>query len=304
MWLTLDDLRCSECRVFVHPLLDACPTCGAARPSRRQEAAAGPIGAARLIEAPETQHLARDLTLRYTIKVNAIGGSEPDATLIGAVAHLADALTYRITGDAVPTTDNVGLAFRDGNLIAQGRPSGALLAEIPLPAIVGTAAGHGEVMLHYAAGPTAGAASAPAGSPSAAGPLRLTVSNRRGLLASKARDDHFEALARWLGVLAAAAAERRWTEIGLPAYLAELGAAAGGPAGSPAVTGDLSPRTDNPTPAGAGGTPALAVPGTPSLAASPSSIQATLVELEALRAAGLVAEDEYAEKRREILARL
>jgi len=100
------------------------------------------------------------------------------------------------------------------------------------------------------------------------------VANRRGLLASRARDDHFEALAQWLGVLAAAAAERRWTEVGLPAYLAELGPAAGGPAESPPPVG------------------------------ASSSIQATLVELEGLRAAGLVAEDEYAAKRREILARL
>jgi hypothetical protein len=38
--------------------------------------------------------------------------------------------------------------------------------------------------------------------------------------------------------------------------------------------------------------------------AASSSIQASLVELEGLRTAGLVAEDEYAEKRREILARL
>ena len=104
------------------------------------------------------------------------------------------------------------------------------------------------------------------------------MANRRGLLASRARDDHFEALAQWLGVLAAAAAERRWTEVGLPAYLAELGPAAGGTA--------------------AGGTA-----GSP-LVAAPSSIQATLVELEGLRAAGLVAEDEYVAKRREILARL
>ena len=290
MWLTLDDLRCPECPAFVHPLVEACPACGAARPSRRQAAAAGPIGAARLIEAPETQRLARDLTLRYTIKVNSLGGSEPDATLLGAVAHLADALTYRIAGDVVPTTDNASLALREGSLIAQGRPSGVFLAEIPLPAIVGTAARHGEVMLHYAAGPTAGAASAPTGPLSVAGPLRLIASNRRGLLASKARDDHFEALATWLGVLAAAAAEQRWTEVGLEAYLAELGPAAGGPAVSPA---------------GAGGTPLAApAPVEASLAASPSSVQATLVELEGLRAAGLVAEDEYAEKRREILARL
>lgn len=285
MWLTLDDLRCLECPAFVHPLLDACPTCGAARPSRREAAAAGPIGAARLIEAPETQRLARDLTLRYTIKVNSMGGSEPDATLLGAVAHLADALTYRIAGDVVPTTDNASLTLREEGLIAQGRPSGTLLAEIPLPAIVGTVARHGEVVLHYAAGPTTGAASAPSDSASAAGPLRLTVSNRRGLLVSKARDEHFEGLARWLGVLAAAAAERRWTDIGLAAYLAELDPAARGPAG-PAGVSAGDPVVESALPAVA------------------PSIQASLVELEGLRAAGLVTEDEYADKRRVILARL
>jgi hypothetical protein len=284
MWLTLDDVRCSQCGALVHPLLDACPTCGAPRPSRRQEAAAGPIGAVRLAEAPETQRVARNLTMRYTMKVNALGRSAADATLVDAVAHLADALTYRMAGDAVPTTDNAALSLRDGSLIAQSRPSGALLAEIPLAAIVGTAARHGEVTLYYAAGPTAGAAAGPAGSPGDARPLRLTVANRRGLLVSRARDDHFEALAQWLGVLAAAAAERRWTEIGLPAYLAELGPAAGGPA---PVAGDAP----------------VAVTATPPVAAS-SSIQASLVELEGLRTAGLVAEDEYAEKRREILARL
>ncbi len=294
MWLTLDDLRCPQCRAFVHPLLDACPTCGAAHPSRRQEAAAGPIGAVRLAEAPETQRVARNLTVRYTMKVNAIGNAAADATLVDAVAHLADALTYRIAGDAVPTTDNAALALRDGGLVAQVRASGALLAEIPLPAIVGAAARHGEVTVHYAAGPTAGAAGGPAARPSATGPLRLTVANRRGLLASKARDDHFEAFAQWLGVLAAAAAERRWTEIGLPAYLAELGPAAGGPAELPALPGDATIATS----------PAPTADQSAPLAASTSSVQARLVELEGLRAAGLVAEDEYAAKRREILARL
>ena len=295
MWLTLDDLRCPQCGAFVHPLLDACPTCDTAHPSLRQEAAAGPIGAVRLAEAPETQRVARDLTLRYTIKVNVVGSSAADATLTDAVTRLADALTYRVAGDAVPTTDDASVVLRDGSVIAQSRRSGALLALIPLPAIVGTAARHGEVTVHYSAGPTAEAAGEPAGARSTAGALRLTVANRRGLLVSRARDDHFQALARWLGVLAAAAAERRWREVGLSAYLAELGPAAGGPSGPAPDAGDLSPAT---------GDAPVAAPGTRPVAASPSTIQAKLVELESLRAAGLVAQDEYAEKRREILARL
>jgi len=278
MWLTLDDLRCPACGAFVHPLLDTCPACGAAHRSRREEAAAGPIGAVRLAEAPETLRLAQNLTLRYTIKVNAIGHSEPDATLHSAVAHLAEALTYRISGDAVPTTEDARLVLRDGSVLAQGRPSGSLVAEIPLSAIVGSASRHGEVTLHYAAGSTLARAEGVAGMPASTDPQRLTVSNRRGLLASKARDEHFENLARWLGVLAAAAAERRWMEAGLPAYLAELGPAAGGPIGASS--------------------------GPPPAEPAPSSIHASLVELESLRTAGLVADDEYALKRQEILARL
>ncbi len=295
MWLTLDDLQCPRCGAFVHPLLDTCPTCGAAHVSRRAEAADGAIGAVRLAEAPETQRLAQNLTLRYTIKVNAIGRSEPDATLLSALAHLAEALTYRISGDAVPTTDDATLGLRDGSLVAQVRASGALLAEIPLREVLGAAARHGEVTLAYPP-PVAGAARGLPGAPTGLegaptgpeGALHLTVANRRGILASKARDDHFVALARWLGVLAAAAAERHWIEVGLLAYLAELGLVAGGPAGSSAVIVD-APVTGTVT------DPAAAARG---------SVQASLVELESLRGAGLVADEEYADKRREILARL
>jgi hypothetical protein len=160
------------------------------------------------------------------------------------------------------------------------------VAEIPLAAIVGSASRHGEVTLHYAAGLAAGRISGAPGSPGSAGPLHLAVSNRRSLLAAKARDEHFANLARWLGVLAAAAAEQRWTEVGLPAYLAELGPAAWGPAGPPSALAD-----------------AIADPGSLP-AAAPSSVRARLVELESLRAAGLIAGDEYADKRREILASL
>jgi hypothetical protein len=284
MWLTLEELRCPACDAFVHPLLDACPSCGTARPSRRVEAAAGPIGAVRLVEAPETERMAHNITVRYTMKVNSIGSGAFIATLAGAVAHLADALTYRLAGDVVPSTDQASLTLQDGAIVAQARPSGKLLAEIPLPSIAGAAAGHGDITLYYSASrgervPGPAAAAAPAGL------VRLTAGNRRGLVAARARDDHYRDLARWLGVLATAAAERRWTEVGLPAYLVELGLAPAEPAVAQAAT-----RLD----------PAAASPA----AGSPSSIQASLVELEQLRAAGLLGDVEYAEKRREILARL
>jgi hypothetical protein len=287
MWLTLDDLRCAQCRAYVHPLVETCPACAAAHQSLVQEAALGPVGAVRLVEAPETQNVARSLAIRYTMKVNAIGNSSASATMVDAVAYLADALPYRIAGDALPVAENATLALGDRGLIAKARPSGAILAEIPLHAIVGVAARRGEVTVYFAPDLLSG----PAAKPNPFGARSLTVGNRRGLLASKARADHFQDLATWLGVLAAAAAERRWIEIGLPAYLVELGPAAGG-AGRALGTADKArPAVDSPGSAAG-------------LSASQASVQASLVELESLRAAGLLADNEYVEKRREILARL
>ena len=68
--------------------------------------------------------MARSLTLRYTMKVNMIGGGVGDATLEGAVDNKAT-LAYRIAGDGVPDTNNGVLTLRDGCHVAQGRPSGA-----------------------------------------------------------------------------------------------------------------------------------------------------------------------------------
>jgi hypothetical protein len=288
MWLTLDDLQCSECGAFVHPLIDSCPDCGVARASRLGEAAAGPIGAVRLAEAPETERMARNLTLRYTMKINVFGGSVTGATLGGAVGYLAEALPYRMVGDAVPITNQADLTLRDGALVAQVRPSRMLLAEIPLPTILAAAPGHGNVVLYYAPGPNAPVAGPSGGATNGAGPLRLTVANRRGLFVARARDAHFEDFARWLGVLTAADAERRWMEIGLAAYLAELG---------------LAPERAVPSPAAVGASESAAPAPAPA-ATSSSAIGASLLELESLRAAGLLAEDEYSAKRREILARL
>ncbi len=260
--------------------------------SRRPEAAAGPIGAVRLAEAPETQRVASNLTTRYTMKVNAVGSSAVDATLVDAVAHLADALSYRVSGDAISTADDASVSLRDGELVIQRRPSATLLGRIPIRSIVASAARHREVTLYYAAGGP-DPADGPIGALMPAGPARITIGNRAGLLAPRARDDHYRSLACWLGVLAAADGERRWTEVGLPGYLAELGLAAGDPS-APAVDRDRPPAPSAPS------APPAGVPtGVPA-----QSIQASLVQLEVLRAAGLVGPDEYADKRREILARL
>jgi hypothetical protein len=295
MSLTVDDLRCSNCGAFVHPLLEVCPSCGTARQSRRPEAAAGAIGALRLAEAPETQGVARNLTMRYTMKVNAIGSGPDDATLVEAVTRLAEAVTYRIAGDAIPDADNASLTLREESLVAEARPSGALLAEIPLAAIVGTAARHGEVTVFYAPGAAAPGAGRRTGPPATVGLVQVTVSNRRGLLAARARDDHFAALALWLAVLAGAEAERRWMQVGLPAYLAEI---------DPAVAGATGPTPGIGQPDDAARDGRVASSASVTEAMTSPRVQDSLVELESLRRAGLVDEEEYAAKRREILARL
>ena len=109
---------------------------------------------------------------------------------------------------------------------------------------------------------------------------QLSIANRTSLLATRARSDHFPTLGYWLGILAAIEAEARWLEVGVAAYAAELGLrAAPPPAASPKGAGEP------------------AVPGG-------SSVRAALEELDGIRAAGLMTDEEYQAKRREILARL
>ncbi len=136
------------------------------------------------------------------------------------------------------------------------------------------------------------------------------LSNERGLLAQKARPEHYVTLARWIGILAAAAAEARWMEHGAMSYAAELGLAepssdatgrppeanipalpAAGERAPVSIVAALPPTLAPATAAELRGAP---IPG----------VRAALEELEDLRAAGLVTADEYDTKRREILARL
>jgi hypothetical protein len=132
-------------------------------------------------------------------------------------------------------------------------------------------------------------------------------------MAPKARSDHYVTLAGWLAILAASAAEARWIAVGPAIHAAEVGL------GDPRL---LDGAADRPAPpvgeladtagrAGAG----VGEPGGPATIAGDSAstvrpadegrrVRAALEELEGLRAADLVSDDEYAAKRAEILARL
>jgi hypothetical protein len=83
-------------------------------------------------------------------------------------------------------------------------------------------------------------------------------------------------------------------EVGLPGYLAEIDPAAGGVSGS-APDGQPYEVTFD----GGAGAPAPVT-----VVATSPHVQESLIELEGLRRAGLVDENEYSAKRREILARL
>jgi hypothetical protein len=112
-----------------------------------------------------------------------------------------------------------------------------------------------------------------------AGTAPVVIRNRGGLLASRPRPDHYRVLGRWLALRMATAAERRWSEIGPAAHAAEIGVESASPA-APA-----SRYEDGP-------------------AAGPEAVAAALGTLDGLRAQGLVTDDEYVSKRREILDRI
>jgi hypothetical protein len=310
----------------VHPFLGCCPACGAERPSRYGEAiATGSLGARALLEDEATHRAVQQVSLRYSLKPHA--GLEPTDVLPVGFGIVAGSATYRAAATADGPTpflpagpasaDATAVKLADGSLAVLARPGGRALAKIPLEHIVaatpilkgrpqpGAWAGlhmggralvprrpilDGDLLVTFAAREAAG---------------QVALANRRGLLVEKARPDHYAILARWLGILAAAAAESRWIAVGPAAYAADLGL------GADACVTDTGASVAPPPPSGPALEPArppAAAPGTASAAGGDpggaTGVRRALEELEELRAAGLVTADEYAAKRQEILDRL
>ena len=303
MQLGIDDLLCPSCHGYAHPFLDQCPACGAARRSRLDEVASGAsLGLAALLGDGSIRARVRSVAMRYPTR--AFG--EPSEDLAEVLPVVAASMAYRASvavdrptaaaPAGVANGEAASVAVSGGMLVVRPRPGAAAIAAVPLSAVVATTAlakGHpgpgqwagvvvggrrlldrrpieaGDLLVTWA---------------SADGPGQLALSNRRGLLAPRARPDHYELLAEWLGLLAAATAEARWMDVGVAAYATEAGLA--------------DPPQDTATPAAAAGTPATGhAPGA-------VGVRASLEELEQLRSARLVTDEEYAAKRREILARL
>ena len=301
MVMTEADLFCPACGGYVHVFLDRCPACGAARESRLAEVARDPaLGLEKLAEDPGLRRKVTHLLDGYALTAPRLnlphrtgfeGKPESDLTIADATGLLAALLVFRGHGCPPKPSEpaDVRLALTSEDLEVRDGKDQSVRVRVPLSGILAIVAPPrgdlpGWAGIRFEGATTVRTPSIPIGSllvtyAADRAFRQVSIQNRPGMLSSKARPDFYGAFRRWLGLTAAEAAERRWTAIGLRRYLAEIGlgpTVAEEPAAAPA---------------------AAAPPGR-------SSTRAALEELEELRAAGLVAEDEYRRKRAEILDRL
>jgi hypothetical protein len=291
-------VTCSACGGYVHPFLGACPACGLARRSSYEDALAGSdLGLRALAADPYVDEQVRQVVLRYTMKRNR---PDEENRLRPGLATVAGAILYRVrvAGARAASSEHGAFELTDEAVLIREKSPIRDLHRVPLEAILAIA--------RAGAGRSAGSWTGlvfegrldPTPAPTVDGDLvvtsageqgleRLALSNRRGIFAARARADHFQIMTSWLGMLAGAAAEARWTAVGARRHAAEIGLAPVEAAAGAATAGDAT----------AGGAAA-------SQAAGAATVRKALEELEELRAAGLVSADEYAVKRREILARL
>jgi hypothetical protein len=302
MSISIADLFCGTCGAYAHLFLDACPTCGAPRASRLEDARRGvDPGVSRLAVDPtmrdRAERLLRTTALTTSHGIGSAlagvpelpGDEEPDYAAL--INELTARLRYRAwlgPGEVLPISD------------AQVRVVAGRL-QVSSSGAVGVAVDTPLALLHGVAGPSARSAGAvgwnaawPRGAgregiiatwSSDGGMARLALGNSAGLFSTKARPDHYDQLGWWLGIVSAVAAERRWHEVGVPAHAAELGIvgweseAAVQPSAATEAAGSHAPPDGRP------------------------SVAEALRTLEELRAGGLVGEAEYDAKRREILSR-
>jgi hypothetical protein len=286
----LGDVLCRACGSYAHPFLEACPVCGMARPSRYQAATAAPDqGFAALPSDPRVVREVAEVVLRYSLKYT---GSPATAHVQQGLGTVADALAYRLRvgGNPAAGSDRVHLEIGEADLVVRERNPAREKARVPLdtilavsPAVRGrradTWAGLAFEDRRERASPPPVDGDLVIAHATPTGLARIALANPTGLLATRARPDHYAILTRWIGIAAAAAAERRWTAVGTGRHAHELGLAAAPPGGWPA------PVTEAPAP-------------------GPASVADALRLLEELRATGLVSDGEYVAKRREILDRI
>jgi len=303
MRIVESELFCPTCGSYVHPFLERCPACGAARSPRFADILAEPdAGLAALGDDPRVRSNARAVILRYTVATphsrftsGELGAAALTAADVRGLVHdVGGAVAVRSFGGGPeptsPADARIGVA--GGSVTLHATRGGAPLLAIAPAHILATTTvdSRARALPGWAGVVFEGVRALPRPAIPAGALLvtfavgdgtfgQLSIANRTGLLATRARSDHFPTLGYWLGILAAIEAEARWLQVGVAAYAAELGLRA---APLPAASRQ---GADGP-----------AVPGR-------SSVRAALEELDGIRAAGLVTEEEYQAKRREILAR-
>jgi hypothetical protein len=315
MPIAMADLFCESCASYVHAFLDRCPACGAVHVSRYQDARADPMGGGLRAADPAVQQAAEEAHKGQIVMafrrggifaMGATGADDADKPDVPAIINRVAALTYRLYGTPphpeTPIEASLSVA-PDGLRLTDARRRAVVLTVAPSRILTvragskpgnrsGTWAGIEFGDTRIVASPTIPPGDLLVAYASDTGIAHMSIGNRPGLLATKARSGHYEELGRWLGVLAGEAAAERWGEIGPAAHAAELGLgrAVPRPAGpAPAGTAADSPAT--------GGARDDATPGRP-------TVRASLEELESLRRDGLVTGDEYRRKKDEILRRL
>jgi Short C-terminal domain len=302
-----ETLTCDACGSYVHPFLDACPTCGVARPSGYEASLATPaLGYGALLADPLVAEQVRQIVVRYTMKRSW----EPGVNSVrDGLVTIAGSLAYRVMteGTTRVTSEQAHLDLIEDVVVVREHAPPREIQRVRLDAIL--AISHRDAGTRRAdawSGLAFGGRLEETPAPSLDGDLvvtsagdkgleRFALVNRRGFFAARARPDHYEILTRWLGILAGAAAEERWIAIGSQRYAVQLGLAAG-----PGDETHGAPTTGASVAATGAGT---ARPG-PQPPPEAPTVRDALEALEELRDAGLVTDDEYAAKRREILARL
>ncbi|HSW41380.1 MAG TPA: SHOCT domain-containing protein [Patescibacteria group bacterium] len=290
MYSDPDEIFCPGCASYAHPFLVACPVCGVRRVSLYEAAMAEPNqGLAALASSPRLVQEVPRTVLRYARK-----GTSPTAdNLPEGLGTVAGALAYRVRigGDTAAGAARGHVEIDETDIVVRERNPSRERVRLALDAILAVSAAARGRRADTWAGlafeawreresppPLDGDIVVAHATPTGIG--RLALANPTGLLAARARSDHYTILTHWIGIVAAGAAERRWTAVGPRRHAHELGLAPAPPGESPA-----SPGTDAP--------PAI-----------PLTVVDALGVLEELRAAGLVSGDEYAAKRREILDRI
>lgn len=291
-----DDPFCPDCASYAHPFLEACPVCGRQRASCYEAATALPDQGFGALAADS--RVARDIeqvVLRYTLKA---AGATVTTNLHAGLTSVAGSVDYRLRvgGDAGAGSERGFMEVTGADVVVRDRTASRERARVPLEAILAVSIAARNRRRDAWAGLVFDGRREGATPPPLDGELilahatpaglgRISLSNRTGMLSPKARPDHYAILARWLGLAAAAAAERRWMAVGPPQHAHELGLA---PAPPDAGPGPSSPAQTH---------------GQSSVGGQ-SSVADALRVLEELRAGGLVSDDEYHAKRREILDRI